>query len=211
MGLKKKEWEQGTEGQAAEKKPTLKEEIISYAVLIIKVVLLAMVLRTFFIANAVVPTGSMESTVMPGDRILGLKCSYWFSGPERYDIIMFEQPLENDVLYLKRVIGLPGETVEIRDGEVYIDGAEEPLKDSFLKEEWVIANDNMTFEVPENCYFVLGDNRNSSFDSRYWKREALNLGMAKTEEEAERYTYVTKDQIFAKAYIKYWKKPGILR
>ena len=169
-------------------------------------VVIALLLRAFIVASAVIPTGSMETTVGVGDRILGLKCSYWFSEPERFDIIMFHQPLEDNVLYLKRVIGLPGETVEIRNGEVYINGSEEPLEDSFVNGSWVVANDGMTFQVPEGCYFVLGDNRNNSFDSRYWGSAALSRGFADTEEEAEAYIYVPKDAIYAKAYIKYWNE-----
>ena len=106
---------------------------------------------------------------MPGDRLLGLRLTYLFSDPQRGDIVVFKYPVDESVNYIKRIIGLPGETVEIRDSKVYINGSETPLEEDYLKEEWVDVNDGFTFQVPEDCYLMMGDNRNDSSDARYWQ------------------------------------------
>ena len=105
---------------------------------------------------------------MTHDRLIGFRFAYWFEEPQRGDIILFEYPVDETQIYIKRVIGLPGETVEIRDGHIYIDGSEKPLEEDYLKETWIWENDGYTFEVPEGCYFMMGDNRNNSLDARFW-------------------------------------------
>ena len=130
------------------------------------VIVVVFVLTHFIIINAKVPSGSMENTIMTHDRLIGFRFAYWFDEPQRGDIILFEYPVDEKQTYIKRVIGLPGETVEIRDGHIYIDGSEKPLEEDYLKETWIWENDGYTFEVPEGCYFVLGDNRNDSEDGR---------------------------------------------
>ena len=107
------------------------------------------------------------------------------SDPQRYDIVIFYYPDDEKQKFIKRVIGLPGETVTIRDGKVYINDSTEPLRDDFCPETPV--GDFGPYEVPEGCYFMLGDNRNVSKDSRYW----LN-------------PYVEKDKIIGKAFLRYW-------
>ena len=89
-----------------------------------------------------------------------------FSDPQRFDIIIFRYPDDERQLFIKRIIGLPGETVEIRDGKIYLNGSDEPLEDVQTKETMVGSFGPYT--VPENSYFVMGDNRNDSKDSRYW-------------------------------------------
>ncbi len=157
----------------------------------VAVVLVAVVIRVFFLVNAYTPTGSMEKTVPVDSRHLGLKCAYWFSGPERGDIIVFDAPEKEDTEYLKRVIGLPGETVEIKAGKVYIDGA-------LLVEDYINGTpkeeDLGPFHVPEGCVFVMGDNRNNSHDSRYW-------GSSDPEDPLH---YVPIDTILGKQYLMYW-------
>lgn len=157
--------------------------MLSFAVALIA----AMLLKNFVIINADVPTGSMENTIMPGDRLIGNRLAYLQDGPERGDVVIFRYPDNEDELYVKRVVGLPGETVEIADGQIYIDGAAEPLREDYLKETWVIATGPYTFEVPQGCYLVLGDNRNDSWDARYWAN-----------------TYVRQDKILGKAVVVYW-------
>lgn len=148
---------------------------------------IALLIKNFLIINADVPTGSMENTIMPGDRFLGNRLAYLIDGPERGDIVVLKYPDDESETYVKRVIGLPGETVEILDGKIYIDGSTEPLEEDYLKEEWTVATGPYTFEVPEGSYFVMGDNRNDSWDARYWKN-----------------TYVAKDKILGKALFLYW-------
>ena len=203
------------EGQKAaaegpDKKASLKKEIFSWIRLVIIVFIVVMVVKQFVIVNAVVPTSSMENTIMPDDRLIGFRLAYLADGPKRFDIVIFHYPVDETRIYIKRVIGLPGETVEISDGKIYIDGSKDPIDEPYLKEEWFIENDGYTFEVPDNCYLMLGDNRNGSADSRYWADEALFAEVAQTEEEARKYQYVSKDKILGRAIFRYWPSFGSL-
>ena len=165
-----------------EKVRDIGKEILSWAGYFIAAILIAFVLKTYIIITATVPTGSMESTIMPDDDIFGFRLSYINSTPERGDIIIFKFPDNENERYVKRVIGLPGEKVTIKEGQVFINESTEPLKEEYIKEEWTNAAGPYEFEVPEGCYFVMGDNRNNSYDSRYWTN-----------------TYVKEEQIIGKA------------
>ena len=203
--------EQETENnKTEEKKGDMRKEVVSWVRMFVIVIAVVFVLTQFVIINVRVPTGSMENTIMTKDRLIGFRFSYWFDEPQRGDIILFSYPVDEKQTYIKRVIGLPGETVEIRDGKIYIDGSSEPLEEDYLKETWTWENDGYTFKVPEGCYFVLGDNRNDSEDGRFWAQIALNEGKASTPEEAEPYSYVKKDEIKGKAIFKYYSKFAIL-
>ncbi|MBS5190934.1 MAG: signal peptidase I [Lachnospiraceae bacterium] len=203
--------EQETENnKTEEKKGDMRKEVVSWVRMFVIVIAVVFVLTQFVIINVRVPSGSMENTIMTKDRLIGFRFSYWFDEPQRGDIILFSYPVDEKQTYIKRVIGLPGETVEIRDGKIYIDGSSEPLEEDYLKETWTWENDGYTFKVPEGCYFVLGDNRNDSEDGRFWAQIALNEGKASTLEEAEPYSYVKKDEIKGKAIFKYYSKFAIL-
>lgn len=203
--------EQETENnKTEEKKGDMRKEVVSWVRMFVIVIAVVFVLTQFVIINVRVPSGSMENTIMTKDRLIGFRFSYWFDDPQRGDIILFSYPVDEKQTYIKRVIGLPGETVEIRDGKIYIDGSSEPLEEDYLKETWTWENDGYTFKVPEGCYFVLGDNRNDSEDGRFWAQIALNEGKASTPEEAEPYSYVKKDEIKGKAIFKYYSKFAIL-
>lgn len=149
------------------------------------ILLAAFFLWRFILLNAQVPTGSMENTIMAETRIMGLRCAYWFSEPERGDIVVFYAPDSPDTLYVKRVIGLPGETVEIRNGQTYIDGV--PLQEDYLPEP--MKGSGGPYVVPEGAYFMMGDNRNHSADARYWDNK-----------------FVYEDDIVGKAYFSYWPR-----
>ncbi len=183
----------------------VRKEVFSWIRMLVIVVLVVFLVMRFVIINATVPSGSMEPTVMTKDRLIGFRFSYWFAEPDRGDLILFKYPVDESVTYIKRVIGLPGETIDIRDGKIYIDGSDTPLAENYLKEDWYWYNDGLHYEVPEGCYFVLGDNRNNSADSRVWAEEALFDGVAQTEEEAEKYTYVTGRELKAKAIFTYYR------
>jgi signal peptidase I len=132
----------------------------------------------------------MLPNIEEGDWVMVSKASYFFSDPQRGDVIVFDPPFDSPHPFIKRVIGLPGETVEIKDGKVSING-------TALDEEYIMSPPNYTMpaiEVPENEYFVLGDNRNNSNDSHY--------GWA-----------VPRDNIIGKAWFRYWplSKWGIIK
>ena len=194
-----------------EEKTSTAKELLQWLIAIVIAVVIALFVDNFLIVNAQIPSGSMENTIMTHDRLIGFRFAYWFDEPQRGDIILFEYPVDEKQIYIKRVIGLPGETVEIRNGHVYIDGSEEPLEENYLKETWTWENDGYTFKVPEGCYFVLGDNRNDSEDGRFWANIAIKEGLASTPEEAEQYSFVQKDQIKGKAIFKYYSKFAILK
>ena len=164
------------------------KEFMEYLKMIIFVVIVVLIVNNFLLINAKIPSESMEQTIMTGDRVFGNRLAYLFDKPKRFDIVIFKYPDHEKELFIKRIIGMPGETVEIRDGKVYIDGAKEPLDDRFTPEEPL--GDYGPYVVPEDSYFMLGDNRNYSKDSRFWKNP-----------------YVAEDKILGKAVLRYF--PGI--
>lgn len=140
-------------------------ELLEWIVYLILVVLAVYLFITFVGQRTVVSGESMSPTLNGGDNLIVDKISYEFNDPERYDIIVFPYAYEEDVFYIKRIIGLPGETVLIKDGEVYING--ELLGESYGLEDMNsagIAAESVV--LGEDEYFVLGDNRNNSKDSR---------------------------------------------
>ncbi len=172
--------------EPAAEKNSLKAEILSWLQILVTAALIAFVLNTFIIANSKVPTSSMENTIMAKDRVIGLRLSYRFSSPKEGDIAIFRFPDDESIYYVKRVIGLPGDTIDIKDGKVYKNGSETPLDEPYLKEA-MFPEEDMHFEVPENSYFMMGDNRNLSYDARYWNN-----------------TFVSEDKLIAKVVFRYW-------
>lgn len=164
-----------------------KKEIMSFAFTLLITLGIVLVLKNFIIINAKVPTGSMENTIMPGDNILGFRLAYLTEEPKRGDIIFFYFPDDETQKYVKRIIGLPGETVTILDGKIYINDSTEPLDEPYLKEEWTRGTGPYVFEIPEDSYLCLGDNRNRSADAREWNNP-----------------YVTKEKIIGKALFTYF-------
>lgn len=169
---------------AAPEKTNVLKEIIDWVAVIVCAVVISFLINTFVIVNATVPTSSMESTIMAGDRVIGSRLYYLRHEPERGDIIVFDYPDDPNILYIKRVIGVPGDHIEINGGKVYINGEvlEEPYLNVTTEGEWG------PYDVPADSYFMLGDNRNDSADSRYWHN-----------------TFLTKEGIVGKAIFKYWK------
>lgn len=152
-----------------QEKLDIKKEIRSWILTLGITFLCIFVIKNYVIINAMVPTGSMENTIMPEDQMFGNRLAYVFGEPERGDIIFFYYPDDETQKFIKRIIGLPGEKVTIKDAKVYINDSEIPLDEPYLKEEWVVGTGPYEFQVPEGCYFVMGDNRNSSKDARVWK------------------------------------------
>lgn len=181
--------------------------ILDYVITIAIVIGIGFFVMNFILVNAEIPSGSMENTIMAGDRVFGNRLQYKFSDPKRYDIVIFKYPDDESQLFIKRVIGLPNETVIITGGEVYIadsgtvtdDIPDEELindptmlpgvkklDDSFTAEQMDTTYSGV-FRVPENSYFMMGDNRNHSKDSRFWVNK-----------------FVAKDKIIGKAVLRYW-------
>lgn len=171
----------------ATKRESMVKEIFSWILSFAVALGVALFLKNYVIINADVPTGSMENTIIPGDRLLGNRLAYLKEAPKRGDIVIFKYPDNEEELYVKRVIGLPGEKIEVRDGKIYINGSAEPLVENYLKETWTVATGPYQFEVPEDAYLVMGDNRNDSWDARYWTN-----------------TYVYRDKILGEAMMVYW-------
>lgn len=161
-------------------------ELLSYIKIIVIAIGIAYICNQFIIVNAKVPTGSMKDTILEDDRLIGFRLSYLFSKPQRFDVVIFKFPDDETQNYVKRIIGLPGDVVEIKQGHVFVN-SEELEESSYIREPMIDNNQDMTYCVPEGHYFMMGDNRNSSLDSRFWKN-----------------TYVAEDKILAKAIFKYY-------
>ena len=238
QGLKKPE--------KPKKKNGFLSELLSWVQVIVAAVLIAFVLNNFIIANSEVPTGSMIPTINEGNRVIGSRLSYTFGDPERGDIAIFkfgwicenckrgmgEYPAPEvcpvcgkeikhpkTLYYVKRIIGMPGDVIDIKqegsvragdiesiptevlnapsdDAElataaVYVNGKK--INEPYLYEPMLYTGD-MHFEVPENCYFMMGDNRNDSGDARYWNNP-----------------YISKDKMVAKVLLRYFPSPKLLK
>ncbi|MFO7263521.1 MAG: signal peptidase I [Bacillota bacterium] len=133
-------------------------------------IVLFFLIRTFLFAPLIVDGESMAPTLHSGERLIVTKFVYLWGEPQRGDIVVFHATQNRD--YIKRVIGLPGETVEVRDDRLYIDGKEvpEPYLDEYRRKTQEaglkLTEDFGPTKVPEGAYFVLGDNRRNSLDSR---------------------------------------------
>lgn len=141
---------------------SVKKEVISWIKLILSAFVIAFILKTYVFQIALVNQISMEPTLYEGQILVIAKINYLFDDPDRGDIVVLKDELENKYL-IKRAIGLPGEVIDIRNNKVYIDGEE--LKPDFTE---VQTQDNgfVKSRIPEDKYFVMGDNRLHSRDSR---------------------------------------------
>jgi signal peptidase I len=159
------------------------------------IVVVFILVGVFFVQPVVVEGTSMVPQLHDGERLLVNKLVYYkihgisWGHIERGDIVVFWYPNDPDKSYVKRVIGLPGETVEIRNGHVFIDGNE--LQEPYLDiEHNQMLHDNSVTTVKEHYFFVMGDNRDNSSDSRYW-------GL------------VPEKYVYGKAFFRYWKPDSI--
>lgn len=172
-----------------------KAELISWVQILVTAALIAFVLNRFIIANSRVPSASMENTIMTYDRVIGSRLTYYFEEPERGDVVIFYFPddITEKTYFVKRIIGMPGDTVDIRDGHIYLNGSDTPLEEPYIKEPMETPK-ILHYEVPEGCYFMMGDNRNESADSRFWQN-----------------TFVKKEKIIAKVLFRYYPRIGKIR
>ncbi len=184
-----RKYSQRDSGEEMEKDSILRE-IWEWVTVIGAAVIISLLINTFIIVNCVVPTSSMERTIMSNDRLIGFRLAYLFDDPERGDILIFKYPDDESILYVKRLIGMPGDTVEIYDGKVYVNGEE--LEEPYLS---VVTEGTFgPYEVPEGHYFMMGDNRNNSADSRFWT-----------------HTYLSRKKIVGKAGFRYWPELKVLK
>jgi signal peptidase I len=147
------------------------KEIISWIMVFAIALILALLINRFVIYKVVVPTGSMESTIMTGDKVFTLRLSYLFNEPKRGDIVVFPFPDNEEDDYIKRIIGIGGDKIEIKDGELFIN--DEKMNEDYLLEP-MRKHDFGPVNVPEGHYFMMGDNRNSSEDARAWKNKFVD-------------------------------------
>ena len=166
--------------------------VFELVAVVVVAVVIAVLLRTFVVATYSIPSGSMEPTLQIGDRIVVDKLSYHLHGVETSNIIVFATPPDEDCAgspvadLVKRVIGLPGQTISLSGGQVYIDGkllSEPWLPPSVRDETYPGPSDkayslHQAFRIPAGDVFVMGDNRPQSCDSRYWGpvRESTIVG-----------------------------------
>ncbi len=184
--------------------PVKKKGLVrEYAESIAIAVLLALVIRSYLVQAFKIPSGSMEDTLAIGDHLLVSKFMYGtkipfvdkrvltIRDPRQGDVIVFEYPEDPSKDFIKRVIGVPGDVVEGKEKKVYVNGKLYENPHEVHKEKDIIPkemNPRDTFgpvTVPAASYFVMGDNRDRSYDSRFWK-------------------FVRRDQIKGLAFIKYW-------
>ena len=149
-----------------------KKLIREYAESLLIAAVLALIIRTFIVTPFKIPTGSMEPTLMPGDKIFVNRFIYRFGKPQRGDVIVFRYPEDPRRDFIKRLVGFGGETIEIADGKIKIDGEAVDAPEIFQKIRYenrgAYGAPDAQITIPYDCYFVLGDNSSSSRDSRYW-------------------------------------------
>ena len=152
--------------------------------------LVALFLISYIAGTFYIPSGSMEPTLQPNDRIIVNKFMYRFITPKRGDIIVFSPPhKKNSPDYIKRVVAFGGETIEVRDGTVFVDG--EPAVEDFIPPEKKPWYDYGPKKIPEGHLFVMGDNRNNSEDSHVWG-------------------FLPEDNVVGKAFVIFWP-PGRMK
>ncbi|MCD5407634.1 MAG: signal peptidase I [Desulfotomaculum sp.] len=178
-----KEFDQETietkEIEPKKKKSSLIRETLESIVI---AVILAIVIRMFIVEPFYIPSGSMEPTLLVNDRIIVSKISYHLGGPAHGDVVVFRYPDDTSRNFVKRLIAVPGDTVELRDSNLHINGNISP--ENYLFPTLQFADYGPT-TVPDGYYFMLGDNRNSSEDSRSWG-------------------FMSEDLIIGKSVLIYW-------
>ncbi|CCO08474.1 signal peptidase I [Desulforamulus hydrothermalis] len=166
--------QQEVQGASQPKKSALREMLES----IVIAVLLAAVIRLFILEPFYIPSGSMEPTLLIGDRIIVSKITYHLREPQPGDIVVFKFPLDPSRNFVKRLIARGGDTVEIKDSVLYING--KPVPEPYLPKD-LTFQDFGPQTVPPGHYFMMGDNRNNSDDSRVWGFLARDLIVGKAE------------------------------
>lgn len=183
----------GEEG-ASEKRSSPGRTVLEYVVLAVVAIAVALLIQAYLVKPYRIPSPSMEDTLLVGDRVLADRVSWRFSDPARGDVVVFHPPGPGPVL-IKRIVGMPGDTLSLRDGAVYVngkqlaepyvrrvDGRPEPTEPFDTGLPWSLQQ---PYEVPPGSYFLMGDNRTNSGDSR-------DFGP------------ITRDQLVGRAFARYW-------
>lgn len=177
-----------------DEKPKKKKAIMrEYTEALLIAVVLAVVIRMFVVEAFKIPSGSMIPSLLVGDHLLVSKCAYKFAQPRRGDVAVFKYPDDPARNFIKRIVAIGGDTVEIRDKIVFVNGIQqtEPYIQHVFQDilpAQYSARDNFgPVTVPPNQYFMLGDNRDSSLDSRFWEHQ-----------------FVSRRAIVGKALLIYW-------
>lgn len=170
-------------------KAMVKREIKEWTHSIVVALILTLVIRTFIVQAFKIPSGSMRPTLMEGDKLFVNKYVYRFEMPKRGDIIVFEYPSDPKKDFIKRLVAFGGESVEIRDGKILVEGKELDDPASFGKFYYYnhdpFGGPNETVTVPPDSYYVLGDNSANSTDSRFWG-------------------FVPKKNVLGRAFFRWW-------
>ncbi|MDO5715418.1 MAG: signal peptidase I [Tissierellia bacterium] len=145
-----------------------KDSILSWMGVLLAAIIIAALIRTFVFSATIVLGESMNPTLLENDRLIALKVPLYYRGPHRGDIVILQAPDEEKTEYVKRVVGLPGETVSISNGTLYIDGKK--FEEDYISTEYTEIYVEDTWVLEEDEYFVLGDNRlpGKSLDSRFF-------------------------------------------
>ncbi len=163
-------------------KQVVVKELFDWIKTIVIAIVVALLIRHFIFMPSIVPTGSMIPTIQKNDIIMVTKFNYWFKPVERGDMIVFQSSYDKKIKLVKRVVGMGGETILIQNGKLYIDG--KLFIEPYVYEP--MAEEFGPYTVPENTFFVMGDNRNNSYDARKWEQK-----------------YVTEDMILGKAIYRF--------
>jgi signal peptidase I len=179
---------------ASTKRSSPARTVLEYVVLAVVAISVALLIQAFLVKPYRIPSPSMEDTLLVGDRVLADRISWHFSDPQRGDIVVFHPPGPGPVL-IKRIVGMPGDRLSLRDGAVYVngkrlaepyvrrvDGRSEPTEPFPTGLPWALQR---PYTVPADSYFMMGDNRTDSGDSRA-------LGP------------IARDQFVGRAFARYW-------
>jgi signal peptidase I len=170
-----------------------KSVVREYAEAFLIAIVLALIIRMFVVEAFKIPSGSMIPTLLVGDHLLVNKFIYKFAEPERGDVIVFKYPDDPSRNFIKRIIGVGGDTIEVREKAVYVNGSAldeayiQHISPEILPDRYSPRDNLGPITVAPNSYFMMGDNRDSSLDSRFWKNR-----------------FVNRQAIVGKAFVIYW-------